>query len=170
MTVIWFTGLSGSGKTTIAGKLAKQLTVRGIPVEQLDGDTLRERFPTGFSKDERTAHIGRVAYIASLLEKHGIIVLVSLISPYREARQRARVQCREFIEVHVSAPLAVCEARDVKGLYKKARGGELASFTGIDDPYEPPEQPELTLDTAAMSLEASVATITQYLTERGLIA
>jgi len=170
MTVLWFTGLSGAGKTTVATAVRDRLAARGVGAELLDGDELRGRFPAGFSKEERASHIARVAGMAAALERRGIVALVALISPYREARRKARAACRDFIEVFVSAPLEVCELRDVKGLYAKARRGEIADFTGIGDPYEPPESPELTLDTAALSVEDAAASVIRYLEKRGLVA
>lgn len=167
--VLWLTGLSGSGKTTIAQKLHEHFQAKGIPSECLDGDEMRARFPAGFTKEEREAHIGRVAYIASLLEKHSVVVIVSLISPYIESRLKARKMCSNFIEVHVSTPLVVCEKRDVKGLYKKARAGEITSFTGIDDIYEPPHLPEITLDTSSISASESAAMVMDYLFKNGYI-
>ena len=156
--VVWFTGLSGSGKTTLAVMLNDHFKKNGERVELLDGDTLRTIFPnTGFSREERNSHIKRTAYIASLLERNGVIAIISLISPYIEAREHARSLCRKFIEVYVSTPLTECEKRDVKGLYGKARSGELKNFTGIDDPYEPPINPEIKLNTAGRSLEESFA-------------
>jgi len=148
--VIWFTGLSGSGKTTIARRVVERLEATGIPVEYLDGDAIREIFPaTGFSRAERDAHIRRVGYLASRLERHGVTVVASLVSPYRASRDFVRGLCRRFVEVFVATPLEVCEQRDIKGLYAKARRGEIAQFTGIDDPYEPPPAPEVTIDTTA---------------------
>jgi adenylylsulfate kinase len=158
--VVWFTGLSGSGKTTIARQVCRKLEQVGLPVEYLDGDAIRSVFPnTGFSRVDRDAHIRRVAFMASRLEHHGIAVVVSLVSPYLASRAFARNVCRNFVEVHVSTPLAVCEARDVKGLYAKARRGEIRNFTGLDDPYEPPEKPELELDTSTMSLEEATSLV-----------
>lgn len=159
-TVIWFTGLSGSGKSTIADRVAEVLAARGRDVERLDGDHVREAFPqTGFSREERNLHIRRMGFVAGLLEKHGVTVVASFISPYRESRAFARARCRRFIEVHVSTPLAECERRDVKGLYARARRGEVERFTGISDPYEPPERAELTIDTTAVGLEEAVARV-----------
>lgn len=152
--VVWFTGLSGSGKTTIARQVYLELERAGLQVEFLDGDAIRSVFPnTGFSRADRDAHIRHVAFLASRLEHHGIAVVVSLVSPYVESRAFARDLCRNFVEVYVSTPLEVCEARDVKGLYAKARRGEIRNFTGLDDPYEPPEKAELELDTSTMSLD-----------------
>ena len=156
-SVIWFTGLSGSGKTTVAQQVCKELERLGVAVEYLDGDVIRSVFPnTGFTRPERDAHIRRVGFVASRLERHGVVVVVSLVSPYEESRAFARGLCSRFMEVYVSTPLEVCEARDVKGLYAKARRGEISSFTGIDDPYEPPVDPELVLDTSRISVADAV--------------
>lgn len=155
--VIWLTGLSGAGKTTIATQLVAELRQNGLKAEHLDGDTLRRIFPqTGFSKKERNEHIQRVGYLAGLLEKNGIFVVASFISPYRSSRLFARQQCQNFIEVYLSTPLEVCEKRDPKGLYKKARRGEIHNFTGIDDPYEVPEDAEVSLDTNIVSADEAV--------------
>jgi adenylylsulfate kinase len=152
--VLWFTGLSGSGKSTLARWVAAELGGRGVPVEMLDGDAIRDVFPsTGFSKPERDAHVKRVGYLASRLEAHGVTVVASLVSPYRDSRDFVRQLCRNFVEVHVSTPIDECERRDVKGLYAKARRGEISNFTGIDDPYEPPANPELVIDTSHTSVE-----------------
>lgn len=155
--VVWLTGLSGSGKSTIARALAERVQQTGARVEYLDGDTIREAFPnTGFSRADRDAHITRVGYLASRLEHHGVLVICALISPYAASRDEVRRRCRRFIEVHVSTPLDACEARDVKGLYARARRGEITQFTGIDDPYEPPPTPEVTIDTRTVSVDNAV--------------
>jgi adenylyl-sulfate kinase len=155
--VVWFTGLSGSGKSTIAERLETRLKARGVDLEMLDGDRVRAAFPSiGFSREERNAHIRRMGFMAGLLEKHGVVVLASFVSPYEEARQAARQQCRNFIEVYLSTPLAECERRDVKGLYGKARRGEIANFTGVSDPYEVPQNPDLVIDTTALSVDDAV--------------
>jgi adenylylsulfate kinase len=152
--VLWFTGLSGSGKSTLANEVAVRLRSEGHRVEQLDGDRLRAIFPSmGFTRAERDANVRRAGYLASHLEQSGATVTAALISPYREAREYVRRLCRNFIEIHVATPLAVCEQRDVKGLYARARRGEIAQFTGLDDPYEPPDNPELTIDTSALTVE-----------------
>lgn len=152
--VVWLTGFSGSGKSTIADWSTRELATRGFKVERLDGDTIRDIFPnTGFSRAERDAHIKRVGYLASKLEQNGVFVVASFVSPYRESRDFVRSLCKNFLEVHVATPLAVCEQRDVKGLYAKARRGEIRNFTGIDDPFEPPLSAELVIDTATMSIE-----------------
>jgi adenylylsulfate kinase len=152
--VLWFTGLSGAGKSTIAAKLVDDLRARGYDVEHLDGDTIREVFPqTGFSRAERDAHVRRVGYVASRLEHHGVTVVASLISPYEESREFVRNLCDNFIEIYVATPVEECERRDVKGLYAKARSGAITGFTGLDDPYEAPEHPELTIDTREVSVD-----------------
>jgi len=158
--VVWFTGLSGSGKSTLAEKLEHALKARGVDTETLDGDRVRAAFPSiGFSREERNAHIRRMGFMAGLLEKHGVVVLASFVSPYEEARQAARRQCRNFIEVYLSTPLSECERRDVKGLYSKARRGEIANFTGVSDPYEVPEHPDLVIDTTSLGVDESVALV-----------
>ena len=158
--VVWFTGLSGSGKTTVSRWVHDELKRRQIRVEYLDGDTIRDLFPTtGFSKAERDQHIKRVGYLASKLEQNGVFVVASFISPYAESRRFVRGLCKNFIEVHVSTSLEECERRDVKGLYKRARRGEITNFTGISDPYEAPESPELTLDTQFLSVDQAGAKV-----------
>jgi adenylylsulfate kinase len=158
--VIWFTGLSGSGKSTIAHHLHDQLLHRGWKCEHLDGDTIRNIFPsTGFSRADRDAHVRRVGYLASRLESHGIFVIASLISPYADSRDFVRGLCKNFIEVHVSTPLVECERRDVKGLYARARRGEIKNFTGLDDPYEAPNHPELSINTQGITVDEATARI-----------
>jgi adenylylsulfate kinase len=152
--VVWFTGLSGAGKTTLGRWVAHALRRTGHPVEELDGDVIRAQFPAiGFTRIERDAHVKRVGRLASELEERGVSVVASLVSPYEESRRFARALCRNFIEVYVATPLAVCEQRDVKGLYARARAGSIAHFTGIDDPYEPPSGPDLVLDTSDLPIE-----------------
>jgi adenylylsulfate kinase len=156
--VAWFTGLSGSGKSTIAVTLARHLEAIGLPVEHLDGDEIREVFPTtGFTRAERDTHVRHVGFLASKLEKHGVFVIASLVSPYAESRDFVRRLCRNFVEIYVATPLDECERRDVKGLYARARRGEISQFTGIDDPYEPPEHPEVTIDTRRVSVDEACA-------------
>jgi adenylylsulfate kinase len=158
--VLWFTGLSGSGKSTIAIRVYQELERRGVDVEYIDGDALREVFPnTGFTRAEREEHLRRTGYMASRLAAHGVTVVASFVSPYRESRDFIRKHCRKFVEIYVATPLDECERRDVKGLYARARRGEIKNFTGIDDPYETPEHPELTLDTRALSVEECVARV-----------
>jgi adenylylsulfate kinase len=160
--VVWLTGLSGSGKTTIGREVCRELERRGMDVEYLDGDVIRSVFPnTGFARADRDAHIRRIGFLASRLERHGVAVVVALVSPYRDSRAFARALCRNFIEVHVSTPLPLCEARDVKGLYAKARRGEIRHFTGTDDPYEPPVDPELVVDTTDVTVEDAVRRVMQ---------
>ena len=162
--VIWFTGLSGAGKTTLAEKLAAYLKQTGVKCELLDGDTVRNIFPqTGFTKKDRDEHVKRMGFLASMLERNGVTVLASFISPYRESRDFVRKMCRNFVEVYVSTSLEVCEKRDVKGLYKKARCGEIKSFTGIDDPYEAPLNPEITINTAEETVEESLEKLVEHL-------
>src|SRR5918995_1510317 len=158
--VLWFTGLSGSGKSTIAVRVHEELVKRGVDVEYIDGDALREVFPnTGFTRAEREEHLRRTGYMASRLAAHGVTVVASFVSPYRESRDFIRRLCRNFGEIYVATSLDECERRDVKGLYARARRGELRNFTGLDDPYEPPEQPELTLDTQTLTVEQCVAKV-----------
>lgn len=165
--VLWFTGLSGSGKSTIADQVERELRRRGLEVERLDGDHLRAVFPqTGFTRKARHEHIQRVGYMASLLEKHDVFVIATFVSPYREDRRFVRGLCRRFIEVHVSTPLAVCEQRDVKGLYARARRGEISNFTGVSDPYEPPRKPEIAIDTTDLSVAEASRTVVDYLEKR----
>ncbi len=151
--VIWLTGLSGSGKSTIADRVAAELEHLGCAVEKLDGDGVRDVFPTGFSREERNQHVRRMGFMAGLLNRHGVFVVASFISPYRESRDFARSRAHRFLEIHVATPLAECERRDVKGLYARARRGEIREFTGISDPYEPPLVPELTLDTTRLTVD-----------------
>ena len=158
--VLWFTGLSGSGKSTIAERVQAELKRQGHELEYIDGDALRTVFPnTGFSRVEREEHLRRTGYMASRVAAHGITVVASFVSPYRESREFVRKLCPGFVEIYVSTPLAECERRDVKGLYTRARRGEIRNFTGIDDPYEPPEHPELTLDTSVLNIEQCVSKV-----------
>lgn len=162
---VWFTGLSSAGKTTLARAVHECLKTQRRRVELLDGDEIRHNLcrDLGFSKQDRDENVRRIAYVAGLLTRNGVVVLVSAISPYAEARQKAREQIGHFIEVYVNAPLKVCEARDVKGLYKKARAGELHGMTGVDDPYEFPRRPEIEchtdLESPAESVEKIIAGI-----------
>lgn len=162
--VIWMTGLSGAGKTTIAHELIKKLERKSIRYVLLDGDEIRKIVKnTGFDYESRKAHNINVAYIASLLEKQGNVVVVSLISPYREVREECRNVCHKFIEVFVDTPLDVCEKRDVKGLYKKARAGEVKEFTGISSPYEIPLKNEIHIYTPNQTIKTSALTIFKYI-------
>ncbi len=166
---LWFTGLPCSGKTTLAEQVAKELSRRGHPVERLDGDAIRKNLSNdlGFSKQDRLANINRVAFVADLLTRQGVFTIVSLVSPYREMRDSARATIAEFIEIYVRCPLSVCEKRDVKGMYKLARQGKIQNFTGVSDPYEEPEDPEITLDTDKHSISECAAQVIRYLTEQG---
>lgn len=152
---VWFTGLSGAGKTTICTAVHEELASRGYRVETLDGDVVRKQLcaDLGFSKADRDENIRRIGFVADLLTRNGVITLVAAISPYRGARDAVRKQIGRFVEVHVDAPLAVCEERDPKGLYRRARSGALQCFTGIDDPYEAPLTPEIRCATDRDSVE-----------------
>jgi adenylylsulfate kinase len=154
---VWFTGLSSSGKTTLSRAVCDLLAESGQRAEILDGDAIRRELckELGFSKQDRDENIRRIGFVADLLARNGVMVLVSAISPYREIRQEVRNRIGRFIEVYVNAPLAVCEQRDAKGLYRRARAGELKCFTGIDDPYEPPLHPEVVCRTDIESVEES---------------
>src|SRR5580704_9865246 len=156
--VLWLTGLSGAGKSTIVRALAPQLEELGKRVEILDGDVVRAHLSgdLGFSRKDRDTNIARIAFVAHLLARNGVIVLVAAISPFRDARDKARRQIGDFVEVHVAPPLDECIKRDVKGLYKKALAGEIQQFTGVNDPYEAPLTPELEIDTSKVSVAAGV--------------
>lgn len=169
---IWFTGLSGAGKSTLANLLVDRLRGMGRRVELLDGDEVRTNLSSGlgFSKADRDMNIQRIAYVAKLLSRNGVIAITAAISPYRETRDRARAEIRNFVEVYVDCPLEVCEERDVKGLYKKARAGEIAQFTGISDPYEAPENPEIVVHTAQENPEQDVEIILSKLADLGYLA
>jgi adenylylsulfate kinase len=169
---LWFTGLSGSGKSTITGLLVEELQRRGSKVEVLDGDIVRENLSKGlgFSKEDRDTNIRRIAFVADLLSRNGVPVITAAISPYREIRDEAKVMMNgRMIEAYVKASVEECERRDVKGLYAKARAGEIKEFTGVSDPYEPPESPELVLETEHETPEESARKILVYLEERELI-
>lgn len=168
---VWFTGLSGAGKTTINQRVEEKLRWHGYRVEVLDGDVVRQNLTKGlgFSKEDRDENIRRICFVAHLLTRNGVIVLVSAISPYREIRDEVKKRIGDFVEVYVNAPLEVCERRDVKGLYKKARAGEIKHFTGIDDPYEPPLNPDVECHTDAESEEESLAKVWLHLQTAGYI-
>jgi adenylylsulfate kinase len=171
---LWFTGLSGSGKTTIAHLVGPELDRRGLIVEYLDGDTVRTHLSKGlgFSKEDRDAHIERVGWVASRLTRHGGVVIAAAISPYEETRQKARAMVAEFgpfVEVFVKASVDECARRDVKGLYAKAFAGEIKGFTGVDDPYEEPSSPEIVVDTEQHEPAQSAAIIVARLEELGLL-
>lgn len=191
--VVWFTGLSGCGKSTIANLVDARLHAAGVHSFLLDGDNIRhglnasremlaadygqtfaERFGLGFSADDRTENIRRIGAVAELFASAGIVTLTAFVSPYRRDRAavRERVessgQAGDFVEVFVDAPLNVCEQRDPKGLYRKARAGQIQAFTGVDDPYEPPERPELHLDSAACLAGQLAEQVVDYLRQKGL--
>jgi adenylylsulfate kinase len=171
---VWLTGLSGSGKSTIAVDLEKRLWERGVRAYILDGDNIRHGLNKnlGFSPADRTENIRRIGEVAKLFTEAGVVALTAFISPYRADRDQVRtiMAAGDFVEVHVDCPVEVCEQRDVKGLYKKARAGEIKEFTGISAPYEAPDKPELTINTAGQSVEASAKQILAYLEKQGIIS
>ena len=168
---IWFTGLSGAGKSTTAEVLTALLLERGRQVTVLDGDVVRTHLSKGlgFSKEGRDTNVRRIGFVASEIARHGGVVLCAAVSPYRATRNDVRNMAgsEHFIEVFVDTPLEVCEARDTKGLYAQARRGEITGFTGVDDPYEPPERAEITLETVDASPEENALKILSYLERRG---
>lgn len=169
---LWFTGLSGAGKTTISELVATELQARGSRLEILDGDIVRENLSKGlgFSKEDRDTNVRRIAFVADLLSRNGTPVITAAISPYREIRDEAREMMGDrFIEVYIEASVDACAERDVKGLYAKAFSGEIKEFTGVSDPYEAPENPELTLKTEEQEPAESAAALLTYLEERQLI-
>lgn len=171
--IVWFTGLSGAGKSTISAAVEQELTSRGLHTYSLDGDNIRFGLcqDLGFSAIDRAENIRRIGEVAALMLDAGLIVLSAFISPAREHRDAVRKRLPEgcFIEVYVATSLEACEARDVKGLYAKARAGEIKGFTGIDDPYEAPESAELTLDTVGKSVDACVQEVIRLLETRNII-
>ena len=168
--VLWLTGLSGAGKSTVAAKLGPALAERGHRVELLDGDEVRTNLcqGLGFSRQDRDTNIARIGYVAGKLARHGVAVLVAAISPYRQARDQVRASVDTFVEVHVAAPLDTCAQRDPKGLYAKALAGEIPHFTGVSDPYEPPLAPELVLHTEDQSVDDSVHQVLAWLEDHQL--
>jgi adenylyl-sulfate kinase len=173
--VLWFTGLSGAGKSTLAEALAPELRRRGVKVEILDGDVVRTNLSKGlgFSKEDRDTNILRIGFVANLLARHGVAVITAAISPYRDIRDQNRRLAEgdgaAFIEIFAAATVEQCEARDVKGMYAEARAGKRPGFTGIDDPYEPPLNPEVVCETGIEPPERSLARILAHLESRGLI-
>jgi adenylyl-sulfate kinase len=167
---IWLTGLSGAGKSTIANLLAERLRETGAEVEVLDGDALRTTLckDLGFSRDDREENIRRIGFLCELLTRHGVTVIVAAISPYRNARDEVRTKLANFVEVYVTCPLDVLTERDPKGLYRRALAGEIAHFTGISDPYEPPEHADLTIDSSAETPQESVQRLLEKMGEMGL--
>jgi adenylyl-sulfate kinase len=168
---VWLTGLPSAGKTTTGKELLPLLTARGWYADLLDGDEIRRGLSAdlGFDRKSREAHAQRVAFCAKLLARNGAIPIVALISPYRSSRAAARKEIGRFVEVYISTPVEVCEERDVKGLYKKARAGEISGFTGVDDPYEPPEHPEITVNTVGISPARSAELIVEELERQGWV-
>ncbi len=170
---IWLTGLSGAGKSTIAARLTERIRARGRYVTLLDGDAVRAHLSKGlgFSKADRDANVLRIAFVAGEIVRHGGVVVCATISPYDETRElaRAMVGPDTFVLVHVATPLALCEQRDAKGLYARARRGDLTQFTGIDDPYEPPAAPDLVLDTANRDVDNCIDAIERILIAGGLL-
>jgi adenylylsulfate kinase len=168
---LWFTGLSGSGKTTISQAVADEIKLRNRNVELLDGDIVRTNLSKGlgFSKEDRDTNIRRIGFVANLLSRNGVVAITAAISPYRDIRDEVRAMTANFLEVYVSAPLEVCESRDVKGLYAKARAGEIKGFTGIDDPYEAPLNPEIICFTDKETIPESVSKVITELARRGYI-
>ena len=172
---LWFTGLSGAGKSTIAHLVGPALEERGAIVEYLDGDTVRTHLSKGlgFSKEDRDTNIERIGWVAARLTRHAAAVICAAISPYEETRRKARELVEgfgPFVEVYVKASVDECARRDVKGLYEKAFRGEITGFTGVDDPYEEPSDPEIVLDTEAHSAEESAEIVVRRLEELGLVA
>jgi adenylylsulfate kinase len=168
---LWFTGLSGAGKTTISKIAEKELRERDLQIEVLDGDVVRTNLSKGlgFSREDRDTNILRIGFVADLLTRNGVPVIVSAISPYKEAREQVRRQIIDFVEVYVHCPLEVCAERDVKGLYEKAFAGEIEHFTGVSDPYEPPEAPDLVLNTDQEEPEESARKVIAKLEHFGYL-
>src|SRR5437016_8402756 len=169
--ILWFTGLSGAGKSTLAGRLSEEFKRRGYKFEVLDGDEVRTHLSKGlgFSKEDRDTNIKRIAFVSKLLTRNGVASISAAIAPYREAREWAREEIGNFVEIYVKCPLEVCRQRDVKGLYKLVDEGKIKNFTGVDDPYEEPENPELVVKTDKESIEESVQKIFAKLTELGYL-
>lgn len=168
---IWFTGLSGSGKSTLSEILEQRLQAHGHKVEIMDGDIVRTHLSKGlgFSREDRDTNIKRIAFVCNLLSRNGVICISAAIAPYREAREWAREHIGNFVEIYVKCPLDVCRARDVKGLYKLVDEGKIKNFTGVDDPYEEPEHPELIVETDKETIEESISRIFAKLEELGYI-
>jgi len=168
---VWFTGLPSAGKSTLAEILARELRERGLGVEVLDGDVVRQHLcrGLGFSKEDRDENIRRIGFVCGLLTKHGATAIAAAISPYRAIRDEVRASVGNFVEVYVKASVEACMQRDVKGLYKKALAGEIKGFTGVDDPYEPPLKPELIIETETESPQGSAARILRKLEQLGYV-
>jgi adenylyl-sulfate kinase len=168
---VWFTGMSGSGKTALAVPLEEELGKRGLRVERLDGDIVRQSLTRdlGFTKEDRDKNIERITFVAKLLTRNGVAVLCSFISPYRAVRAKVKEEVGNFFEVYCYAPLDALIERDVKGLYKKALAGEIKNFTGVSDPYEPPTNPDVMIDSSTETVEESLAKILRRLEELGYV-
>ena len=168
---LWFTGLSGAGKTTLAKRVEKELLLRGQKVEMLDGDVIRTNLSKGlgFSKEDRDTNIRRIGFVCNLLERNGVTAIAAAISPYANVRREVRGLHRNFVEVFTKCSLEKLTERDVKGLYKKALAGEIKGFTGVDDPYEEPENAEVVVDTETETIEESTAKIMRHLENKGLV-
>src|SRR5438105_11862019 len=168
---IWFTGLSGSGKSTLSEIIEQRLRARGRNVEVLDGDVVRTHLSKGlgFSREDRDINIKRIAFVCGLLSRNGVVCISAAIAPYSEAREWARKEIGNFVEVYVKCPIEVCRQRDVKGLYKLVDEGKIKNFTGVDDPYEEPEHPELVVETDKETIEESVERIFAKLVELGYL-
>lgn len=169
---LWFTGMSGAGKSTISGLIESRLRQEGAKVEVLDGDVVRTHLSKGlgFSKEDRDENVRRIGFVCELLSRHGVIAIAAAISPYRAVRDEVRTRIPNFIEVHVACPIEVLAERDVKGLYKKALAGEIPHFTGVTDPYEPPLNPEVTVNSSNETPEESAARIWATLERLGLVS
>lgn len=168
---LWFTGLSGAGKSTLSEIIEQRLRERGRNVEVLDGDIVRTHLSKGlgFSREDRDTNIKRIAFVCGLLTRNGVVCISAAISPYRDAREWARSEIGNFVEVYVNCPLAVCRERDVKGLYKLVDEGKIKNFTGVDDPYEAPEHPDLVIETSKETIAESVERIFAKLVELGYL-
>ena len=168
---IWLTGLSGSGKSTVANLVAKRLRAAGAKVEVLDGDVVRTNLSKGlgFSKEDRDTNIRRIGFVCSLLSRNGVIAIAAAISPYKQIRDEVRATTTNFVEVFADCPLDTLIERDVKGLYKKALAGEIKNFTGVSDPYEAPENPEVRTDSGKQTPEESAAAVWDHLVTRGIL-
>ena len=169
--VLWFTGFSQSGKTTLANEVYKNLQKEKIKIERLDGDIVREKLnkDLGYSKKDREINLERISFVAKLLSRNGVGVIASFISPYQKSRNSIRKETTNFIEIFCNAPLEVCENRDKKGQYKKARAGKIKNFTGVSDPYEKPKKPEIEVYTDKESIKESVEKIMKYLKEKKFV-
>jgi adenylyl-sulfate kinase len=169
---IWLTGMSGAGKSTISNVLEQRLRGLGLKVELLDGDVVRTHLSKGlgFSKEDRDTNVRRIGFVCELLSRNGVVAIAAVISPYRAVREELRITIRDFVEVHVDCPVEVLADRDVKGFYKKALAGEISRFTGISDPYEPPLEPEVVVDTSRETPDESADRILATLERLGLVS